>query len=315
MDALRLVRAKVFIDEQGISRDEEWDGQDADAAHFLATTSTGNAVGTARLLPTGQIGRMAVLPEYRRTGIGRLLLEAAVAAAQHTGKDSVFLHAQRSAEAFYLASGFVAKGDEFHEAGIAHINMERALPIAYVAPEIPSVSGSRPAQLKNSTNTPSSVRTLRGESEFRVVSTEAAAAAHRQLRIRSMLLDPTLYDTDAFTAIVSALARRHAQTFVRILISDPSLIVNDGHRLVTLARRLPTKIHIRRPREAVVEGRSEEPAYLIADEAAIVVQPKTGTYVGFVDLAGTALARSHCLEFDTAWERAVEIPDLRLLGI
>ena len=308
------MRGNVFVEEQGISRDDEWDGQDADATHFLATDE-GRPIGTARLLPTGQIGRMAVLAEYRRRGIGRRLLEAAIAAAAATGKASVFLHAQRTAEAFYRASGFVADGDPFFEAGIAHVNMRRVLDVEYVVPELPRIPGSRPASLAIDTGATKSVQQLRGEAEFRTATEQCAASASRQLRIRSVLLDPFLYDTDEFAAIVSALARRHAQTHIRLLISDASLLVNDGHRLLTLARRLTSKVQIRRPNEASGQSRTEEPACLIADEAAIVVQPKSGTYAGFVDMQGAALARSRALDFDAAWERSVVIPDLRLLGI
>ena len=314
MDALRAVRGKVFIEEQGISREEEWDGLDEDATHFLARLA-GRPIGTARLLATGQIGRMAVLPEFRRTGVGRRLLDAAVDAASASGKTLVFLHAQRDVEAFYRANGFVTEGETFFEAGIAHVNMRRPVPITYVAPALPLEAGTKQLRATHHAAAVSTVQTLRGEVAFRDASAEAAAAAHRHLRIRSVLLDPLLYDTEAFAAIVSALARRHAQTLVRILISDASLIVNEGHRLLTLARRLPSKVLIRKPRETPNEGSAEEPAFLLADASAIVMQPKSGGYVGFVDLRGAALAHNRMLEFDAAWERAVEIPDLRLLGI
>lgn len=314
MDLLRAVRANVFIEEQGISREEEWDGLDEHAVHFLATRE-GTPIGTARLLQSGQIGRMAVLQEYRRAGVGRMLLEAAVAAAATAGRSSVFLHAQRAVEHFYQGNGFVTHGDTFIEAGIAHVHMRRLLPVAYESPELPDAVSSRPVELIKGVGPDSTAEPLQGEAAFRDATLRCAALTQRHLRIRSVLLDPLLYDTDAFAALTSAVARRHAQTFVHLLISDPSILVNEGHRLLALARRLPSKVQIRRPKEAAAESRPDEPACLIADETGILVQPKSGTYAGFVDLQGGALARGRALDFDAAWERSLPIPDLRLLGI
>ena len=318
MDALRVVRGKVFIEEQGIDRTLEWDGLDEDATHFLATLD-GKPIGTARLLPTGQIGRMAVLPEYRRTGLGRRLLTAAVDAAIALDMKDVFLHAQRTAEAFYRASEFIPDGEPFVEAGIAHINMTRVLPIRF-SPDSPAIPtdesrASRPAQLRTHAPRPTTVQQLRGESAFRDAALQVAQSAHRELRIRSTLLDPFVFDTAAFEMVTSALARRHRQTFVRMLISDVGPMVHDGHRLLALARRIPDKIQIRRPREAPPEGRIEEMNYLIADELALLVQPRSGHYTGFWDLQSAAQAHQRAIEFDQAWERAVEDADVRLLGI
>jgi predicted GNAT family N-acyltransferase len=77
-NTLSNLRRQVFIIEQGVPQEEEWDGQDETAQHWLATDAAGIAIGTARLLPSGQIGRMAVLSDYRGTGIGATLLAAAV---------------------------------------------------------------------------------------------------------------------------------------------------------------------------------------------------------------------------------------------
>ena len=121
-DALSAVRIAVFVDEQGVDRAEELDGEDATARHFIAETADGQPIGTARLLPSGQIGRMAVLPAWRRRGIGARLLELAVAAAREDATP-VFLHAQVDAIPFYERSGFEAVGDMFDEADIRHRKM------------------------------------------------------------------------------------------------------------------------------------------------------------------------------------------------
>ena len=126
-DALCAVRIAVFVDEQGIDRDEELDGEDAASRHFLAQDADGHPIGAARLLPNGQIGRMAVLPAWRRRGVGAQLLGCAVAAAQTDGLP-VFLHAQADAVPFYERNGFAVVGDVFEEANIDHRKMIPSAP-------------------------------------------------------------------------------------------------------------------------------------------------------------------------------------------
>ncbi|MEX2489426.1 MAG: GNAT family N-acetyltransferase, partial [Pseudomonadales bacterium] len=103
-NTLSNIRRLVFIVEQQVPREEEWDGRDESAWHWLATDQEDRPVGTARLLPDGQIGRMAVLREYRGHGVGKAMLEQAVQKAGHLGMESVFLNAQTHALAFYEAS-------------------------------------------------------------------------------------------------------------------------------------------------------------------------------------------------------------------
>jgi predicted GNAT family N-acyltransferase len=120
------IRRIVFIEEQRVPREEEWDGRDAECRHFLARRG-GRALGTARLLPDGHIGRVAVLGECRGQGIGAALMRAAIAAARREGHPEVALAAQNHALAFYENLGFEAFGPEFTEAGIAHRNMRLTL--------------------------------------------------------------------------------------------------------------------------------------------------------------------------------------------
>ena len=119
------VRHEVFIVEQKVPREEEWDGLDETAWHWLATSLTSTPIGTARLLPGGQIGRMAVLAPYRKLGVGAALLECAVEKARQMEFNEVFLHAQIQARGFYESCGFIAVGDEFMEADIPHVCMTR----------------------------------------------------------------------------------------------------------------------------------------------------------------------------------------------
>jgi len=120
------IRRVVFIEEQRVPLEEEWDGRDGDCHHFLALLE-GRPVGTARLLPDAHIGRVAVLAEARGSGIGAALMHAAIDAAHRKGHPAVELAAQTHALAFYARLGFTAFGDEFLDAGIPHRNMRLSL--------------------------------------------------------------------------------------------------------------------------------------------------------------------------------------------
>ena len=130
-DKAQPVRTQVFVLEQGIDAKDEWDTADADAVHAVITNRFGHPLGTARLLKkspgVAQIGRMAVVRVMRGSGLGGQLLNALVDIAKARGDKEVRLHAQTSAQAFYAREGFMPVGEPFHEVGIAHIEMRKAL--------------------------------------------------------------------------------------------------------------------------------------------------------------------------------------------
>jgi predicted GNAT family N-acyltransferase len=119
----RPVREKVFVEEQSVSRDLEWDEWDEASDHAVALDPGGNPIGTARLLPDGRIGRMAVLKEWRRRGVGGALLAAVLDRARERSMERSVLHAQTHAAGFYRRFGFSERGEEFLEAGIPHVEM------------------------------------------------------------------------------------------------------------------------------------------------------------------------------------------------
>lgn len=127
------IRAAVFVREQGIAAQLEWDGADPDPAcvHALARNRLGQALGTGRLLEhvpgVAKIGRMAVLPAARGSGVGAQVLQALMQAARERGYAQVLLHAQASALGFYQRAGFTPRGPAFEEAGILHQEMTRSL--------------------------------------------------------------------------------------------------------------------------------------------------------------------------------------------
>ena len=121
-DGLVRIRRRVFIEEQHVPENMEWDQYDDSSTHFLVTLDN-NVIATARLKTDGQIGRMAVLAEYRSKGIGSKLLQFVLLTALQQKQKKVYLHAQVSAISFYEKHGFTTCGDIFFEADIPHREM------------------------------------------------------------------------------------------------------------------------------------------------------------------------------------------------
>ena len=126
-----LVRREVFIQEQGVPAELEIDEFDPTATHVLGYQD-GQCIGTGRLVALGngqaQIGRMAVLVQFRKQGIGTQILESLIELAKSRGMHQLILHAQIAAIPFYERMGFQAEGPTYDEAGIPHRNMILVLP-------------------------------------------------------------------------------------------------------------------------------------------------------------------------------------------
>lgn len=132
-DKCLSIRVAVFVEEQKVPQELELDENDLTAAHFLATVS-GVAAGTARLVDyldhgsrVAKIGRVAVLPEYRRRRVGEAIMRAVLQTARELGYQEALLDSQTYVVPFYERLGFVAEGEEFLDAGIPHYRMRRKL--------------------------------------------------------------------------------------------------------------------------------------------------------------------------------------------
>ena len=138
-EACFAVRKEVFVGEQGVPEDLEYDAYDAGAVHVLAVREDGLPLGTGRLLSgeaaaartgdpsVGSLGRLAVTQAARGLGVGVALVRAIEDAARARGLAAVDLHAQTHALGFYERLGYVVYGPEFPDAGIPHRAMRRVL--------------------------------------------------------------------------------------------------------------------------------------------------------------------------------------------
>ena len=124
---IRHIRYLVFVEEQQVPLELDFDGRDPVCTHVLAYEDKGIAVGTGRIQDDGKIGRMAVLREYRAQGYGKAMLDKLMEIARERGLGRVYLDAQEIALQFYVRCGFEIEGESFLDAGIPHRRLHRSL--------------------------------------------------------------------------------------------------------------------------------------------------------------------------------------------
>lgn len=295
---LRRVRESVFVAEQQVPLELEWDAQDPLCQHVIARDGQNQPIGTGRLSPEHRIGRMAVLREWRGHGVGSALLTALIDAARMQHWAEVELHAQVDALAFYARHGFDAVGDEFAEAGIRHRTMRLALaPFA-----------ERPAGV------PRMALTAVETTEQAVAATLATIVhSRRDLCIFSRDLDPALLARPEVLDALRRYATSGVDPRVRVLLLDPQAPAQAGHPLLTLAQRLPSIFEFRACEEE--PDRQYPSAFLVGDRGALYFRPLGGRIEGEASDATPARARQIMEAFERMWERGRPCTELRVLGI
>lgn len=126
---LRAIREAVFIREQGVPAELEWDEFDETCRHALALSLSGEAIGCGRIYTNGHIGRIAIMPQWRRQKVGTAIMEALLNEARSRGYKQVDVDAQIYAIPFYQKFGFVEHGKEFVDAGLPHKKRKMKLKI------------------------------------------------------------------------------------------------------------------------------------------------------------------------------------------
>jgi N-acetylglutamate synthase-like GNAT family acetyltransferase len=308
---LRQIRERVFVVERGLTHDAEFDGLDEESEHFLAMNEAGQALGTVRLQKDGRIGRIAVLPEHRRRGIGRQLLNDVATGATNLGLRRVFVQIEPDADAFFRAAGFRTANASSDE-NLPYIELELVLSIPFqpphhaVAPSLPNrdppFEESRPYRLVH----------FSSEYDCRAAVCNLLANARRTVVLLSPSLDPKLFAGDECLASVSAFARRSRHTRVLILVEDTKAIAASGHSLLELARRLPSKVLIRRLPD---DREPPKNSYMVVDREAVWVMPDLDAPVGWTNQHDRMEARRLADEFMWLFERSSEDPELRLLSL
>ena len=301
--ALRAVRLSVFVREQQVPEALEWDGRDGSAVHLIAESEDGAAIGTARLLPSGQIGRMAVVPDWRKRGVGTHLLAELLRIAGDEAFPTPFLNAQTKVTRFYAALGFESVGDGFEEAGIPHQRMERKhgqLPLALDVE----------TRLLGQTN---GLLRIDQPSMLQLAVSAMATQASRELRVLTPDLEPVLYDQAPFLDNVTRLAiDRRGRLPVRILLIDAEPALTRGHRLIELSRKLSSAVQI----QAVPAELAEQcDQYLLADDSGYCLRRSAAPNAALVDFNATAPVRRMQRGFEQLWAQAEVHTGLRRLHL
>lgn len=296
-EALQAIRLEVFVHEQQVPESLEWDELDAPSLHLLARAPTGEAIGCARLTPRGKIGRVAVRLPWRGRGVGAALVRALTERARSQGLAEVTLDAQVNAIAFYERGGFTAHGDLFEDAGILHRSMRRSL--------------STPA----ADDTPTGDRRLPAGSRLEVAATRLrllADASHR-LSIYQPLLGPDVYASQAELAELRRLATSGRGAQIRLLLHDPAAALRDSHRLIALAQRLPSTIHVRTPDDDI--DLAYPSSYVLNDQGGYLFLPDAQRMTGRAAAQDRAAQAPLIQHFDEVWERSLPATALQSLHL
>lgn len=286
-EELRLIRQQVFIDEQGVSREDEWDDEDHTSTHFIAYWKS-HPVGTVRLQPNGKIGRMAVISSYRGRGLGKALLKKLLLYAEDNSFTNLFLHAQSQVVNFYKRFGFKAHDEIFMEADIPH-------------------------QLMILSEKTSSISRFETPEQAKLAIQHIIKTGHRFIDILTERFDPQLYNCSNITQATSQLVRHNPHAQVRVLVKDSRYLNQQHHSLVSLIQRLPSRMAIRLLTE---EPSDKQMGFCILDREKMVYFNDEPAYIGFLNESAKPEARHFLDEFNYLWESySVADPNLRILNL
>ncbi len=321
-ESIRDIRRAVFIDEQRVPADEEWDADDAGAVHFLMSTD-GHPVGTARLLPDGHIGRVAIMRDWRGHGLGQALMLEVIRHARRAGIDALALSAQTHALEFYRRLGFVIDSDEYLEAGIPHRHMvwrnddaisDELEPIEFTSPGRFAIHNpDEPARARPVSRQP---QRLGIEPEMLDINEHDALqhACNLVLQARRSL---TLYAPDQalwlfnqreFVACCEEMIVNNSKARIRVLVQDVSKELLLGHSLVRLMHRFPSFCEVRRQHPDLAR---DPQVHLLVDDAGILMLPKATMRSGFVRYNSRDQVRRYSGRFDELWSSSQTDPALR----
>ncbi len=306
--AIRDIRQQVFVDEQKVPAELEWDDTDSIADHYLAVAADNTPVAVARLYPsvtdTARIGRMAVLPGHRGQGVGEALLRHLVSEAADDFQD-VMLSAQQTAVAFYQRSGFHVCSEPYDDAGIPHVDMRLLAPQPAVAQwhqrQWPLILGQdREAWLFDS------------DDGLRDLTDSVCGQARQRIWLYDRLLEHGLYDRFRLREIISGLARSHRLAEVRLLVHDDKPLVQRRHQLVELMRRLPSKIELRLVNP---DYPNQQHPFLLADRDGLVMRHRFEAPDGLARFAAPGHVKRLAEDYQRMWDTATPSLELRELPL
>jgi predicted GNAT family N-acyltransferase len=324
-ETLREIRREVFIDEQQVPIDEEWDAYDNSAIHFLMRVD-GEPAGTARLLSDGHIGRVAILRRWRGQGLGEALMRAVMDHARDSGMTVLALSAQTHALDFYRQLGFRVCSNEYIEAGIPHHAMILDT-FGQVETDLPPLEFESPGRF-DIHNPPDDRARYASKLSHRLGQHDQlieidednaldnacsmALQARRQLLIYGVDLAQWLFHRRDFIDCCEQVITAQPRFRIRVLAQEIRDDLLSGHSLVRLMQRFPSFCEVRRqhpdlPRDAQL--------YLVADDSGILMFPRATIRNGFARYASPDQARRWSRSFNELWDSSRSDPALRRLSL
>lgn len=303
--AIKAIRTEVFVLEQRVPEDDEFDDDDPEARHYLARDNEQKTIGTARLTADGRIGRMAVKQSWRGCGVGDALLRSAIEDARSRRLPEIRLAAQTHAIGFYQRLGFEAYGDEFDDVQIPH----RWMKLTLSEPETGPVE-----RMQRQATTLQFHELVKIDHRPRLseVLLDLLRACDHELAIWSRNLEGPLLDNDTKLEEIKQIAVAAPRPEIRILLTDSMPAVKNDHRLLKLAQRLPSAIRIRRPCK---HHQEYVPAFVVADRQHSIFREFGDRPEGVLQPYNRLEARRLMEFFDEAWEQSEVDPDLQHLDI
>lgn len=229
--ALSNIRQKVFIEEQQVPSELEWDAEDSSATHFLGKEGN-RPVACARLLKDGKLGRVAVLRDYRHHGWGSRLLRAAEAHLKELKRNRIYLDAQAASYMFYFENGYRPDQEMFWDANIPHIRLSKIL-------NRPS-SASQQYILGQDEKLHKSEQPAASAVWFQL----AANSAHREINIRLHDEAHPLFNNAACISTLSRFLLSSNQSQIRLLLSREIPGISE-HPLLQLQQRTSSRFKVK----------------------------------------------------------------------
>ncbi|MGS2724455.1 GNAT family N-acetyltransferase [Porticoccus sp. GXU_MW_L64] len=296
---LMSVRQPVFVEEQQVPVEIEIDEQDPLSAHWLAYSADGRAIGTARLEPSGKVGRMAVLAQHRGTGVGSALLRRIILDASSQGHSRLYLHGQCHALEFYAQFGFVAFGEVFDEADIDHQAMELDLgPYRHRARKSNMI-----------------VNPLESPMAMQEALVAAVGNTSRKIRWYSEQFDDELLTNTDSGAALRQFLNSSANCEVQLLIRDVDPDSGRQHPLLVLQRTLDSRFHIRQCDRR--DTTPDWPVMVLLDDHQLLRSGVGPGQAGQWLQQAPAEVRQQEERFDSLWQRSpvpVEVRQLNISG-
>ncbi|MEH6566731.1 MAG: GNAT family N-acetyltransferase [Halopseudomonas sp.] len=314
---LRDIRQQVFIDEQGVPEDLEWDTQDENASHFLLFFQE-QPVATARLLGDGHIGRVAVLPSHRGQGLGAQIMQHLIAYARAEDMPELHLSAQVQAIGFYRKLGFSPCSSEYLDAGIPHLDMCWQAS-DQVDTELPAIEFNSPGVFSilnpetSSTLASSAALGAAGLQPLDEAATPGQAAAlvdqsRRRLRLYSPEQGRWLFNRQDFISACERLIARDGKARIQILLQRVEAEFLQGRTLLSLAHRFPSLCEIRVQHPELPKQRHLQ---LMTDAHGFLMLPDCRVREGFVREYSPDQVKRWASQFDELWASSQSDPAIR----